>query len=360
MAKRYFEETGLEASNPPSVAPQQPETKRAKLETSVTPQILPPTAFTKWTLATIPKNPPPLPEILDPKLEQAALTHSGMRQSLSDPSYERLEWIGDVYLEMIASELIWQTFPDLEPGKCSMYRELLVRNSTLGQFSIHYGLDQKANFPPEFGLGGRKNGTAASEQKRAKALGDIFEAYIGAVVRSDPENGFKRAAQFMKDLWGPVLERQIREEESRHGGKGKGPNGNSVKKDKKNDKISFKTQLEQLIGAPGVKIEYKDLPSSGKKDRVSKQPLYTVGCFLHGWGESGLQLGHGSALGKKEAGQKAAEMALNNKKLIKKFAEKRKAFMEARAAQLKQQQEQQQQQQQREEEKLAESSASSG
>ncbi|KAL2264275.1 hypothetical protein VTK26DRAFT_8478 [Humicola hyalothermophila] len=244
-----------------------------------------------------------------------------MRKSLSDPSYERLEWIGDAYLEVIASELIFQTFPTLEPGKCSHYREMLVRNSTLGQFSVHYGLDKRANFPAEFGLGGRPNGTKASEKQRAKALGDIFEAYVGALVRSDREHGFRRAAEWLKALWGPVLERQIRDEEG--GGNARGDRD-----------ISAKTQLEQAIGAPGVKIEYRDLPSTGKKDRDTKQPLYAVGCFLHGWGEEGLQLGYGSALGKKEAGQRAAQMALENKKLIKKYGEKKKAFMAARAAQL--------------------------
>lgn len=242
-----------------------------------------------------------------------------MRKSLSDPSYERLEWIGDAYLEVIASELIFQTFPTLEPGKCSQYREMLVRNTTLGQFSVHYGLDKRANFPAEFGLGGRPNGTKASEKQQVKALGDIFEAYVGALIKSDPENGFRRASEWLKVLWGPVLEKQIREEES---------GGNAKDRD-----ITPKTQLEQLIGAPGVRIEYKDLPSNGKKDKQTKQLLFSVGCFLHGWGETGLQLGHGTALGKKEAGQKAAQMAMENKKLINKYAEKKKAFMAARAAQ---------------------------
>jgi ribonuclease-3 len=242
-----------------------------------------------------------------------------MRKSLSDPSYEQLEWIGDVYLELMASELIAQTFPTLDPGRSSQYREMLIRNSTLGQFSVHYGLDKRANFPAEFGLGGRPNGTKASGKQRVKALGDIFEAYVGAIVRSDPENGMRRAAEWLKVLWGPVLERQIREEEK----------GTGVK----DMKLNPKTQLEQLIVAPGVKIEYRDLPSGGKKDRDTNQDLYFVGCFLNGWGESGLQLGYGQALGKKEAGQKAAVKAMENKKLIKKFSDKKKAFVAARAAQ---------------------------
>ncbi|KAK3293276.1 ribonuclease III domain-containing protein [Chaetomium fimeti] len=322
MTKRTHSESATPSA--PSIIPTttpEPASKRIKPSTTATasPQIPPWTIFTKWTSDSIAKDHPPLPPVLDNALETAALTHSGMRKNLSDPSYEQLEWIGDVYLELIASELISQTFPTLDPGRSSHYREMLVRNTTLGQFSVHYGLDRRANFPAEFGLGGRPNGTKASEKQRAKALGDIFEAYVGAIVRSDPENGMRRAAEWLKLLWGPVLERQIREEES----------GSRVK----DRELNPKTQLEQLIGGHGVRIEYKDLPSGGKKDRNTNQELFFVGCFLTGWGETALQLGHGGALGKKEAGQKAAVRAMENKKLMKKFGEKKKALAAARAAQ---------------------------
>lgn len=307
-----------------AAAEAEPAPKRSKVEATnaepALPQFSPIPSISKWTSSSISKSFPPLPEVLDPALETAALTHSGMRKNASDPSYERLEWIGDAYLELISSELIFNTFTTLEEGRCSQYREMLIRNSTLGKFSVHYGLDKRANFPAEFGLGGRPNGTKATEKQQAKALGDIFEAYVGAIVRSDPKNGFNRASEWLKALWGPVLERQIREEEK-----------NAA--NAKDKEISPKTRLEQMVGAPGVKFEYRDLPSNGKRDRDTKQQLYFVGCFLHGWGETGLQLGYGSALGKKEAGQKAAQMALDNKKLIKKYADKKKAFMAARAAQ---------------------------
>ncbi len=336
MPKRTHSESAASATPATQAAPPEPLTttepalKRTKPDNTTTttsspgsqpsPQIPPWTIFTKWTSSAIPKTYPPLPPVLDASLETAALTHSGMRKLRTDPSYERLEWIGDVYLELIASELIAQTFPTLDPGRCSHYREMLVRNSTLGQFSVHYGLDKRANFPAEFGLGGRPAGTTASEKQRAKVLGDIFEAYVGALVRSDPENGMGRAAEWLKLLWGPVLERQILEEET----------GGRVR----DMDLNPKTQLEQLIGAVGVRIEYRDLPLNGKKDRDTKQDLYFVGCFLKGWGESDLQLGFGSALGKKEAGQKAAVKAMENKKLMKKFVEKKKALIAARAAQV--------------------------
>ncbi|KAK4190246.1 ribonuclease 3 [Podospora australis] len=281
----------------------------------------PMTYITKWKSSEITREYPPIPKILDPALETAALTHSGLRKRPSDQSYERLEWIGDIYCELISSELIYETWPTLSEGKMSQYRELLVRNSTLSGFSLHYGLDKKANFPPEFEMvpsDSKPVGLPPSEKSRAKALGDIFEAYVGALIRSDPVNGYKTAVEWLKALWGPILAHYVREEES---------GGRKVDQD-----ISPKTQLEQQIGASGIRIEYRDIPSN-KMDKETNAKLFTVGCYLHGWGEEGLELGRGSALGKKEAGQQAALIALGKKKLIKKFNDKKKAFVAAKQAQ---------------------------
>ncbi|KAK0706554.1 ribonuclease III domain-containing protein [Lasiosphaeria miniovina] len=278
-------------------------------------------AITKWTVADLGNSCPPIPQILDPALETAALTHPGKVKHRTDPNYERLEWIGDAYLEVIATSLIYQTFPTLEPGKCAQYREMLVRNRTLSQFSRQYGLDKRANFPEEFDLEGRLSGTTASGAKREKAQGDIFESYVGALILSDRKDGIRRASAWLKALWGPILDRHIRQEEHR------------VPVTTK-EAISYKTQLEAAIGTKGVKIEYRDLPSTGKKDRDTNLPLVTVGCILNGWGETDKQLGFGNALGKKEAGQNAAKMALENKKLIKRYSEKKAAFTAARLAQV--------------------------
>jgi len=282
-----------------------------KTETSM--QVPHPGFITKWTAADISKTTPPLPAILDPKLETAALTHSGQHDA--GVNYERLEWVGDAYLEVIATALIHQTFPDRQEGRCAQLRELLVRNLTLSTFTRMYGLEKRANLPEEFKAGGRTNGTSASDNKRVKALGDLFEAYVGAVILSDPKNGVQRAADWLKVLWGPTLEKYVYQEET------KGPADNN----------SPKTNLEVMIGIKGIKIEYKDLPSH-KKDKDSNLPLFTVACILHGYGES-KQLGYGSALGKKEAGQKAAQMALDNKKLLKPYIEKKQAYDAARKAQ---------------------------
>ncbi|KAK0626139.1 ribonuclease III domain-containing protein, partial [Immersiella caudata] len=275
-------------------------------------QVPHPGFITKWTSADISKTRPPLPTVLNPELEKAALTHAG--QNDNGINYERLEWVGDAYLEVIATALIHQTFPRHQEGKLAQLRELLVRNLTLSTFTTAYELDKRANLPEEFNAGGRVNGTSASSKMRIKALGDLFEAYVGAIILSDPKNGVQRTADWLKVLWGPTLQKHIQEAD----------------KQVPVDKISPKTRLEVLIGIKGTKIEYQDLPSQ-KKDKESNLPLFTVACIFNGYGET-KQLGFGTALGKKEAGQKAALMALGNKKLLKPFIEKKEAYVAARKA----------------------------
>ncbi|KAK3343886.1 ribonuclease III domain-containing protein [Lasiosphaeria hispida] len=294
------------------------ETQTAK---EYTVPIFPPSVVTKWTAADTRQTFPPLPAVLDPKLETAALTHSGKLDLPADEmSYERLEWMGDVYIEVIASALIYQTFPTLPPGRSSQLREICVRNTTLSQFSLHYGLDKRADFPEEFGLGGRAGGTKVSQKQRIKALGDIFESYVGAIIISDPKDGVQRAAKWLKALWAPLAEKHILKEEA------------SAPEPER--KTLPKTDLEVAIGGKSIKLEYKEI-APVKKHRDHDLDLYTMGCFLTGWGEVNKQIGFGSALGKKEAGQKAAQMALDNKKLIKVYREKKLQFLAARAQQLK-------------------------
>jgi ribonuclease-3 len=89
--------------------------------------------------------------------------------------------------------------------------------------------------------------------------------------------------------------------------------------------LNPKEQLQAALGAKGVKIRYEDV-GQVKKDPKNKLPLFTVGVYLDGWGEKNKLLGTGQANGKKDAGFRAAEFALSNKKMMKAFAEKKKVY----------------------------------
>ncbi|KAK1998355.1 ribonuclease III [Colletotrichum falcatum] len=300
-----------------------------KDETSPTPSAPPIPSFTliaPWTPADIPSSMPPLPKISNPVLETAAFTHAGVVKSRTDLSYDRLEWLGDAYLELISSSLIFQTFAGLSTGKCAQLRELLIRNANIGEYSAHYKLFERARLPPEF----RSNGNVpvlAKPHEILKVRGDLFEAYVAAVVLSDPVSGLSQAAEWLKTLWARTIKDQIRANAQNPGMGIVKELGGTVTVE---TQVPPKVRLRQVIYAPGINIRYEDKPSANKKDKYNdKLDLFTVGVYLDGWGEKNKLLGTGSDRNKKEAGQKAAQMALNNKKLMKVYEEKKRAFVAA-------------------------------
>ncbi|XXG97627.1 Autophagy protein 37 [Hypoxylon texense] len=289
--------------------------------------IPPPVFLTRWTPEDIPGSSlPPLPSVLDPVLEQAALTHCGMTTKPSDMSYERLEWIGDAYLYLMSTSFIYQTFSSLSAGRCSQLRERLIKNETLSNYTVQYGINKRTRFPAEFNLHGRVGGSQASENAKRKVLGDVFEAYVAAIILGDPE-GLSRASPWLKSLWGTMLEHEIRIEfESQaslvrnrsSGGEGNGDAQNAAGQD-----LNPKVLLGKTIGTKGVKISYSDIGEPKKDKHSGKLPWFTVGVFLDGLGERNLQLGVGGALSKKEAGAIAARQALENKGLMSRLLKKK-------------------------------------
>ncbi|KAL3960147.1 hypothetical protein ACCO45_005264 [Purpureocillium lilacinum] len=68
------------------------------------------TDFVPWKSSEISSQLPPLPQVKDPELEKRAFTHPGVPRN-GEESYERLEWLGDAYIELAATGLIFKTFP---------------------------------------------------------------------------------------------------------------------------------------------------------------------------------------------------------------------------------------------------------
>ena len=166
-------------------------------------------------------------------------------------------------------------------------------------------------------------------------MGDIFESYVAAVVLSDPADGVRRVSEWLKDLWGMTLAKDILQEERKGMWmdsplwrlRGKAEPVQSIISTAHAEPATAKEQLQKLLGVKGVHLSYKDAAPE-KKDPKNKLPLFTVGVYLTGWGEKDKMLASGRANGKKEAGQKAAEMALANKKMIKMYTEKKRLFEE--------------------------------
>ena len=238
-----------------------------------------------------PSTLPPLPLILDKALQSVVFTHPGSLScniaSKVNVSYDRLEFLGDAYIELMATRLIFPRFPHLTAGRLSQQREMLVKNETLAEYALAYGFDEKAKLPSTFNAPGKD-----SRKLWLKTLGDIFEAFVAAIIVSDPEKGFQVAEAWLAALWESKLGSQNRE-------------------DTETVDPKAKTRLAAKIMGKGIRVNYRD-EAPPVEIRQEGKLIFQVGVYLTGWGWEDQHLGSGKGLNKQEAGQKAAADAMVN------------------------------------------------
>lgn len=104
-----------------------------------------------------------------PELYQRALTHRGTGAA----NYERLEFLGDALVDLFASELLFETFPDADEGDLSRVRATLVSETPLAEIAVALGL------PPLIRLG--RSELATGGWNRASIQADVLEALVAAV-----------------------------------------------------------------------------------------------------------------------------------------------------------------------------------
>lgn len=205
----------------------------------------------------------------DERLLQEALTHSsyaneGKRRGISN---ERLEFLGDSVLGMIAANHLFQNDQSRE-GELTKLRASIVCEQALSSYSRDIGLGQFLLL----GKGERMNGGA----DRASILADAFEAVLAAIYL---DGGMDAARAFAL----PYLEREIAAQRRRHF------------KD-------YKTQLQEIVQqTPEEKLEYVLVGESGPDH--SKR--FAVEVHLNS-----NVIGKGTGKSKKEAEQLAAREAL--------------------------------------------------
>jgi len=109
-------------------------------------------------------------------LLRQALVHSSYLNE--NPDYkcgdnERLEFLGDAIVDLIAAEYLYERFPDMPEGELTALRASLVRSETLSRFATQFGLGQHL----WLGRGEEKTGG----RTRPGLLADAFEALVAAL-----------------------------------------------------------------------------------------------------------------------------------------------------------------------------------
>lgn len=143
--------------------------------------------FSGWIARTLGHAP------RDPALFERALTHG----SHGGASYERLEFLGDRVLGLIAAAWLYERFPDEPEGSLSRRINALVSREACAEVGRALGV------PAQLRLGkqARDDGAQGSDN----VVGDAVEALIGALYL---EGGHDAATAFVRRAWTPFLDGQ--------------------------------------------------------------------------------------------------------------------------------------------------------
>jgi ribonuclease III len=205
------------------------------------------------------------------KLLVQAFTHSSYvneHRKRPHEDNERLEFLGDAVLELTISQYLFKKFPNMSEGELTKLRAAIVCEPSLVRFANALSFGQLVL------LGKGEEMTGGRE--RPALLADVFEAFIGALYL---DQGMDAVIQFLEKTIFP----KINEGAFSH-------------------VMDYKSQLQELVQRDGSGvIEYKILQEKGpahNKEFVSRVSL------------NGEELGIGVGKSKKEAEQRAAQMAL--------------------------------------------------
>ena len=188
---------------------------------------------------------------------------------LFDESYETLEHLGDSVLGAIVCTYLYTRFPEEDEGFLTDLKKDIVCNEMLGFLSQKIGLDK-------FYIISRHNEEVCEGRTNVKRLGDILEAFVGALW-VDSTNNFQVVSSFIVS----IIETYI-----------------NIPKLLLNNR-NYKEQFQRLL-----------------QTKLHQTPKYVmlssaIGTYtMAATDEKGIHLGIGSSTTKKQAEQLAAKQAL--------------------------------------------------
>jgi len=210
-------------------------------------------------------------ELRDARLLEQALTHRSWTQegSESASSYERLEFLGDAVLGLLATQWLYAHLDESDEGELSKLKSYVVSEPVLAAHARELGIGPLLRL----GVGEEKSGG----REKPSLLADALEAVIGALYL---DGGLEVAGRATSNLIRRGVEAFLA------GAQWRDP----------------KTALQERLQAEGGEPpEYRLIATSGP----DHQKRFVVECWA-----AGHLLGRGEGSSKKRAEQAAAAEAL--------------------------------------------------
>lgn len=240
-----------------------------------------------------------------PGLLKLALTHrSHPYEARTDPAdiaahetknapgtdNEQLEFVGDAVLGLAVTELLYQRFPDRSEGELTRMRASLVSRQRMAKLGGELGLDEHLLV----GRSAEQNGA----RRKPALLANAAEAVMAAIyldANAAGKDGFREVRRLVEqNLVKPELA-SMEAALKRDGGRG-------ALRD-------AKTLLQERVQAYGAgRLRYADTEQSGP----AHQRRFKVEARIEGPGDAISILASAEGASKKEAQQKAAELALKH------------------------------------------------
>ncbi len=197
-----------------------------------------------------------------------ALTHrSYAYENGGLPTNERLEFLGDAVLGIVVTDALYTNNPDLAEGSLAKLRASVVSTRALANVARTLGLG------PWMRLGKGEDVTGGRD--KPSILADTMEALIGAVYL---EWGLDGATKLVRRLFDPLMEAAAMDGAA----------------------LDWKTALQELTAARGLGVPDYAITESGPDHAKA---------FLARALVAGVERGSGKGSSKKEAEQRAAEVA---------------------------------------------------
>ena len=194
-----------------------------------------------------------------------ALTHTSLKQSKDDASYERLEFLGDRVLGLVIAEILIERFPQYAEGKLAPRLAKLASGSVLAEVARSIELGTHIGLSP--------GEQAAGTGERTSVLADCMEAVIGAIYS---DGGLGPAKSVIREFWFPLMDTV--------------------------EPRVFKTELQEWAQGRSLPLpKYKVINREGP----SHEPVFTVELSVNG-----LNPVQAEGRSKQAAEQAAAEMML--------------------------------------------------